>query len=87
MAFPKGQRKDDVAQEHLRQFPGEEGLLFVGKAQEKVHLYRTQKRRHPETGQSYPWIVRGTAMVNHYYFYGVDREFGPSFIKFCSYFP
>src|SRR5262249_6483486 len=26
-------------------------------------------------------------MVNHYYFYGVDEDFGPFFIKFCSYFP
>jgi hypothetical protein len=26
-------------------------------------------------------------MVNHYYFYGVDREFGPFFLKFGSYFP
>jgi hypothetical protein len=26
-------------------------------------------------------------MVNHYYFYGVDRDFGPFFLKFCSYFP
>lgn len=85
--FAKGQRKDEVAQEHLRAFSGEEGLLFVGKAQEKARVYRTQKRRHAETGQTYPWIVRGTAMVNHYYFYGVDREFGPFFIKFCSYFP
>ena len=26
-------------------------------------------------------------MVNHYYIYLVDRDFGPLFIKFCSYFP
>src|SRR5665647_178696 len=26
-------------------------------------------------------------MVNHYYFYCVDEDFGPFFIKFCSYFP
>jgi hypothetical protein len=26
-------------------------------------------------------------MVNHYYIYGVDREFGPFFLKFCTYFP
>ena len=26
-------------------------------------------------------------MVNHFYFYGVDRDFGPFFIKFCTYFP
>jgi hypothetical protein len=26
-------------------------------------------------------------VVNHYYFYCVDRDFGPFFLKFCSYFP
>ena len=26
-------------------------------------------------------------MVNHWYVYGFDRDFGPFFIKFCSYFP
>ena len=26
-------------------------------------------------------------MVNVYYFYCLDRDFGPFFIKFCSYFP
>jgi hypothetical protein len=26
-------------------------------------------------------------MVNHYYFYCVDGDFGPFFLKFCSYFP
>jgi hypothetical protein len=31
--------------------------------------------------------VRSTAMVNHYYFYCVDADFGPFFLKFCSYFP
>jgi hypothetical protein len=36
---------------------------------------------------TYPWIVPGTAMVNHYYLYCVDEDFGPFFIKFCSYFP
>jgi hypothetical protein len=41
----------------------------------------------PETGQPYPWIVRGSAPVNHYYIYAVDWDFGPFFLKFCSYFP
>jgi hypothetical protein len=87
VTFEKGQRKDDVAAEHLARFEGQEGVLFVGKAQEKSAVLRTEKRRNPTTGQSYPWIVRSTAMVNHYYWYCVDRDFGPFFIKFCSYFP
>jgi hypothetical protein len=30
-------------------------------------------------------MVNGSAMVNHYYFYGVDADFGPFFLTFCSY--
>ena len=87
ITFAKGQRKDDVMAQHLARFTGDEGLLFVGKAQEKAAVCRTEERRNPQTGQPYPWLVRSTAMVNHYYFYGVDRDFGPFFLKFCSYFP
>ncbi len=60
---------------------------MVGKAQEKTPVFRTEKRRNPQTGRTYPWIVRTTAMVNHYYFYGIDADFGPFFLKFCTYFP
>jgi len=87
IAFRRGQRKDDVAAAYREGFTGAEGVLFVGKAQEKATVFRTEKRRNAETGQSYPWIVRSTALVNQYYFYGVDRDFGPFFLKFCSYFP
>jgi hypothetical protein len=85
--FRRGQRKDEVAKERLAKFAQEEGVVFVGKAQEKATVFRTEKRRNAQTGQSYPWIVQSPAMVNHYYFYGVDRDFGPFFLKFCSYFP
>ena len=33
--FAKGRRKDDLAQEFLAEFDGPEGVLFVGRAQEK----------------------------------------------------
>ena len=85
--FQKGQRKDDVMKEHLAHFDQPEGVVFIGKAQEKTPVFRTEKRRNPETGQTYPWIVRSSAMVNHFYCYCVDRDFGPFFLKFCSYFP
>jgi hypothetical protein len=85
--FTKGQRKDDIAKEYHSQFQGSEGIVFVGKAQEKTPVFRTEKRRNPDTGLTYPWIVRSTAMVNHIYFYGLDEDFGPFFIKFCTYFP
>jgi hypothetical protein len=90
ISFEKGQRKDDVAHEYLAEFEAAgrlEGVLFVGKAQEKTRTFRTEKRRNPVTGATYPWVVRATAMVNHFYFYCVDAEWGPFFLKFCSYFP
>jgi hypothetical protein len=84
--FAKGQRKDDIAHEHLARFDREEGVLFVGRAQEKTGLFRTEKRRNA-AGAAYPWIVRSTGVVNHFYVYAVDADFGPFFLKFCSYFP
>jgi hypothetical protein len=85
--FRKGQRKDDVAAEHLKKFDKEEGVLFIGKAQEKTPVFRTERRRNETTGGTYPWLVRSTAMVNHFYVYCVDRDFGPFFLKFSTYFP
>ena len=84
VTFLKEQRKDDVAAAFLAAFRAQEGVLFVGKAQEKVSTFRTQKRRNPTTGKTYPWLYRSTAMVNQYYFYVVDEDFGPLFIKFSS---
>jgi hypothetical protein len=85
--FRKGERKDSVMAERLRHFRGKEGIVFIGKAQEKAPVFRTERRLSPSTGKPYPWIVRSTAMVNQYYVYALDSDFGPFFLKFCSYFP
>jgi hypothetical protein len=87
--FGKGQRKDDLAHEHLARFEDAgrtEGVLFIGRAQEKTTVFRTEKRHNAE-GRPYPWIVKTTGVVNHFYVYAVDADFGPFFLKFCSYFP
>lgn len=55
--FRPGERKDDVMGERLKRFNDAEGVVFIGKAQEKAPVFRTVKRRSPN-GQSYPWIVR-----------------------------
>jgi hypothetical protein len=87
VTFRKNERKEDVAREYLDRFEGDEGVLFIGKAQEKATVVRTVRRRNPQTGATYPWLARSTAIVNQYYLYCVDRDFGPFFLKFCSYFP
>ena len=91
--FAKGRRKDDVTREYLRRAGlDDRGLvpaqvLYVGVAQEKQRVFRTSKRRNPVTGATYPWLVPGSGVVNQYYFYCVDEEFGPVCVKFSSYFP
>ena len=87
VSFAKGQRKDDLAQQFLATFTEPEGVLFVGRAQEKAGVWHTQRRRNPATGGSYAWLVRSTAFINFFYFYCVDADFGPFFLKFSTYFP
>jgi hypothetical protein len=85
--FGKGQSKDQVAKEYLAGHDGGECILFVGVAKEKARVWRTSRRRDPATGKRYPWLYQEQAMVNHWYFYGFDADFGPFFVKFCGYFP
>lgn len=85
--FAKGQSKDQVARGYLAGKSGGDQILFVGVAQEKTRVWRTARRRDPATGKRYPWLYQEQAMVNHWYFYGFDADFGPFFVKFCGYFP
>jgi len=87
--FEKGERKDERTQSYLRQWPGGEGVLYIGKAQEKARVLRTEARSEPASGQRRPFagVLHGSALPNAYYFYVVDDDFGPFFLKFCSYFP
>ena len=85
--FQKGQRKDTVMQGFLQNFKASQGVVFIGIAQERATVPRTIRRRFGEGEGTIPWIDYTTAMVNFYYFYCFDEDFGPFFIKFCSYFP
>jgi hypothetical protein len=85
--FKPGQRKDDVALEYLADFDRDEGIMFIGVAQEKTWVWGTRKFRNPDTGAVFPRVFKDSRVPNHFYFYGVDADFGPFVIKFCSYFP
>lgn len=86
VAFKKGDRKDDIAATYRARFQGKEGILFLGKAQEKVTVFRTEKRTDAN-GKKYAWIVKNATPVNQFYFYAIDEDFGPFFLKFSTYFP
>ena len=55
--FEPGQRKDDAMRERLARFLAEgraEGVVFIGRAQEKAGAWATARRRDAE-GKSCPW--------------------------------
>ena len=87
--FAAGQRKDDVMRGQLAAFLAAgrtEGVVFIGRAQEKVRVFATT-RRHDADGSSYPWIVRDSRVVTQWYLYCYDAAAGPFFLKYCGYFP
>src|SRR4029077_578257 len=55
--FRPRERQDDVRADRLKRFDCAEGVVFIGKAQEKAPVFRTEKRRDAH-GLTYPWIVR-----------------------------
>ncbi len=87
MRYKKRQNKDEVTQERLKTFPDEEDVLYISVAQEKFSTFRVFKKINQQTGDSFPWLTRADVMCNQYYFYLLDEDFGPLFIKFSSCFP
>jgi hypothetical protein len=93
--FEKRQRKDDVATELRSKFTGLEGVYMAGVAQEKSNSFKGATKRgamaaEPSHGKPYDRsfnYTRQSVFVNHYYFYLVDEDFGPAFIKVCTYGP
>ena len=80
--FQHKQKKDDLANEIRRQRPVRDAIVFIGVAQEKAQAFNGRKIN----GQ-FQFDRDKTVYVNHYYFYIDDEEFGPLFVKICSYAP
>jgi hypothetical protein len=84
--FKRGERKDDIANEYRAEFKGNEGIVFVGVAQEKMSSFKARKMSGKGGGVSFDFSRQPVA-VNHFYFYVQDREWGPAFIKVGTYLP
>src|SRR5215467_12197992 len=80
--FDHKERKDDVANDFRRKREIRDGVVFVGVAQEKAQAFQGKK----SNGQ-FLFTRDKTVYVNHYYFYIDDADFGPLFLKVCSYAP
>ena len=80
--FNHQERKDDVANQFRRERAVRDGIVFIGVAQEKAQAFQGKK----VNGQ-FEFTRDKTVYVNHYYFYIDDADFGPLFLKVCSYAP
>ncbi len=83
--FERDVRKDDIAAEYRAQHGQAEGVLFIGIAQERAYAYKARKRVQGK--KVFFDYSRQSVFVNHYYFYLQDDDFGPVFIKVCTYAP
>ena len=84
--FKKGQRKIDALRPYLRA-ANSPGVVAIGVAQEFQSVITGYNRATSSPGAVHFGFRKSDRRVTVYYFYIWDAEFGPGFIKLCSYFP
>ena len=86
--FGKDDRKLEVMTPHLKRqaATGRSGVAAIGVAQEYQRVW-TAYERQTSTGSPQWSFTKTDRRVTCFYFYLWDADFGPAFIKVCSYFP
>ena len=91
LAKPDRSRWDDRKLDHVRphleraERDGRHGVVAIVAAQEFQWVFSATKK----TKGNAVWFSwdKSERRVSCYYFYVLDREFGPGFVKICTYFP
>jgi hypothetical protein len=92
LSAPDRSRWDDRKVDHVQPYfdraarKGRTGVVAIVAAQELAWVW-SGKKRNPTPGQSLFAFVKGRRQCTAYYFYLLDADFGPGFIKIVSYFP
>ena len=84
--FAKGDRKADVMRPYLTAAT-EPGVVAIGAAQEYQSVFTGHDRNADQAGPPSYSFTKADRRVSVFYFYIWDDDFGPGFIKLCSYFP
>lgn len=82
----KKERKHLLADEHREKFDREEGVYLIIKNFEKAHLHVSHEPVRPTTS-NHRNLSRRSGFVAYYYFYVLDRHWGPISIAICSHPP
>lgn len=92
LAKPDRTRWDDRKLDHVRPYleraerAGRYGVAAIVATQEFQYVFSATKKTGKKGGVFFDWH-KTERRVSCYYFYILDRNFGPSFIKICTYFP
>ena len=85
--FGRDDRKIEVMRRHLaaQAATGRSGVAAIGVAQEFQNVFAASKRQDGNA----VWFsfYKADRRVSCFYFYLWDEDFGPAFVKVCSYFP
>jgi hypothetical protein len=86
--FSKDDRKADVMAPYLKQAAagGRSRVAAIGVAQEFQRVWTAYQRDTKSAAPQFTF-AKADRRVTCYYFYLWDADFGPAFIKVCSYFP
>jgi hypothetical protein len=87
--FAKGDRKITVMHKHLARqaATGRSGVAAIGIAQEFQRVATCTTKEARNGGAPHFSWDRADRRVSCFYFYLWDEDFGPAFIKICTYFP
>jgi len=79
-------RPGELGQKHLEaaRRAGRTGLIVILKHQEQARVFASEHRGGRDTNF---WVKQDFRVVNHYYFYFRDPEYGSGFVRICSYPP
>src|SRR3989442_1156140 len=85
--FKGGDRKIDVVAPYL-EAATQPGVVVIGRAQEIQRVIMgSDVRRDPDTGCPHYSFKKVDRRLTVYYFYAMDEEWGPTFLKMAAYFP
>lgn len=82
--FRKDDRKADVMKPHLEKAT-RPGVVAIGVAQEFQSVFTGYDRKVSRPGAARFGFQKADRRVTVYYFYVLDDDFGPGFVKICSY--
>jgi hypothetical protein len=89
--FGKTDRKQEVMRPHLQRqaATGVSGVAAIGVAQEYQNVFAATERQDRGHSGNAVWFsfTKADRRVTCFYFYLWDEDFGPAFIKVCTYFP